>query len=66
MAMNVFCKMFGHKTPTGWNGRKGDGYFKVIPIGKDGLGICHARLIARCVRCDKKYQIGLVHLPDNK
>ena len=58
--MNM-CKIYGHKQPKGY---KGD--FPYLQIGAtfiDGMGQVHAKLNARCDRCNKLYQIAFLHLP---
>lgn len=61
--MNLLCRLFGHRPAFGcWN-TEGEGYFRVIRIGVDGIGTHHASLYCDCERCGVNYKVGNVHIP---
>ena len=62
--MSVLCAIFGHKSLEGvYSGAE---YITFQRCGVDGIGREHARLIATCPRCGKKYKAGAIHLPKQK
>ena len=65
--MNILCKLFGHKPPV--YGRKGwwspgEEYAVVDrhPYA-DGTGRLHASVTAECPRCNQKFRLCRIHLP---
>lgn len=58
--MSILCKLFGHKSSE--HVYSGGEYMKVCRDTIDGIGREHARLYARCPRCEKTYRAGMIHL----
>lgn len=64
--MNILCKLFGHQPPVyakkGWYS-PGEEYGSVIVNGTDGTGCVHAKVEAKCARCDEKFIVARIHIP---
>lgn len=60
--MKLTCHLFGHKSVKGYEGTLP--YFKITARQTDGINREHATLQAECVRCDEKFPIGMIHLPE--
>lgn len=58
--MSILCKLFGHKSRE--HDYSGGQYMDVRRDTIDGIGREHARLYARCPRCEKSYRAGMIHL----
>lgn len=65
----LICLLFGHKPPvyakTGWYS-PGEQYAKVKEFTEDGLGTRHGEVWAQCPRCQTKYKLCLIHIPDRE
>jgi hypothetical protein len=64
--VNLICKLFGHRPRFGYASIEGAGYFKVKSTVTDGIGRVHASLITECHRCGVVYQVGMLHLPQQR
>jgi len=66
----ILCKLFGHRPEPGYYGDGIDGdcnrYFEVEEYITDGIGRRHAKLYTVCRRCQKRYQVGMIHLPSEE
>ena len=61
-----YCKIFGHKMPTGYHG--GGEYLKQVGSAIDGIDRFHIRLYATCANdyCDHQIHVGNIHHKTSK
>lgn len=59
---NWRCRLFGHVWSGGWYGSLP--YFSIQEFGHDNIGRIHGNLYMTCDRCNKKVNVGHIHLND--
>lgn len=62
--MNIFCKLFGHKTST----RNADTEYSNVTLlhGEDFHGRVHGLVYGYCARCGKQFHLTSIIVPNIK
>ncbi|RYG88582.1 MAG: hypothetical protein EON59_04035 [Alphaproteobacteria bacterium] len=61
--MGAMCKLFGHKMPSGWNGRPPYAKQPRPNIYQDQTGRGHVHLYIECARCGTSFHAVSFHPP---
>jgi len=65
--MSLLCELVGHKPPVyaekGW-WSPGQEYGKLVYDATDGIGRHHGHVTAECARCNVRFKVARVHIPN--
>lgn len=63
--MSIICALFGHKAPGDFSyhaGMAGGYYLQLDHPRRDNIGRVHLLVFGTCPRCEKRHEVGMMHL----